>query len=195
MENSSEFTLSENKIRKVWLILCILIPAFMLAVSFIYGISELFVEFDSTVLLVVVFGVPLFTGVLYMFYHCAYKNPGTVFLLLNMIGISFKLLQSFGQAHLEAGPLGMLISLCWGGAGFYYSYKLRKINKKIQERRLMASSAYINALGVFSTATNLEELNAQFSRLRVADDSGSTVKALAKAYEQQKKMLTLANSS
>jgi len=141
-------------------------------------------------------------GGMYMNYYCAYKNPGTILLLLMMIGISLNLLTTFFKLENLALMkvslvflLFMLVVLILEISVFYYSYKLRKINKKIKERRLTASPVYINAISVFSTATNLEELNQQFSRLRTSDDSGSAVEVLAKAYDQQKKMLTHAKKA
>lgn len=65
----------------------------------------------------------------------------------------------------------------------------------MKEKRLTASPVYINALSAFSTATNLEELDEQFTKLRSSHDSGGGVKILVKVYNQQKKALTLAKNS
>lgn len=60
----------------------------------------------------------------------------------------------------------------------------------MQKRILLTSPVYAYAASVFSTTNNLEELNEQFTKLRIADDRGSTVQVLAIAYDAQKKMLS-----
>lgn len=199
MENSEsrlKFTETENKIRKTWLFLSTILPATVL-VFFI--IVSIFVAFTSSnfmeILMILLFSLVL-AGGFYMNYYCAYKNPGTILLLLMMIGISLNLLTTFFKPENLALMslslvflLFMLVILVFKITVFYYSYKLRKINKKMKERKLTATPMYINALSVFSTATTLEELNVQFSKLRTSDNSGSAVQALALAYEQQKKMI------
>ena len=42
---------------------------------------------------------------------------------------------------------------------------------------------------MFSTATNLEELNAQFTELKASQDLKGAIVVLVKAYKRQKKKL------
>lgn len=198
-KNSVEFTEPENKIRKKWLFWSTLLPAFLIAGIAIFAITRLFINADFTPIMEILLFLLLSTSALYMNYYCAYKNPGTILLLLILIGNSLNLIVTFfnlqNLVSMKASLvflLFMLAILAFEIAVSYYSYKLLIINKKMKERKLTASPLYINALSVFSTATNLEELNEQFSRLKTSNDSGSAVEILAKAYGQQKKMLTLA---
>jgi len=201
-ESSLKFTETENKIRKKWLFLSTILPAALLGCFIIISIFAAFTSSNFMAMLGILVLSLVSAGGMYMNYYCAYKNPGTILLLLMMIGISLNLLTTFFKLENLALMkvslvflLFMLVVLILEISVFYYSYKLRKINKKIKERRLTASPVYINAISVFSTATNLEELNQQFSRLRTSDDSGSAVEVLAKAYDQQKKMLTHAKKA
>lgn len=201
-ENGLKFTETENKIRKKWLFWSTILPAVVLGCFIIVSIFDVFISSDFTVIVVITLLSLFPAGELYMNYYCAYKNPGTILLLLGMIGISLNLLATFFKLE-NLGlmktsvvfSLLMLMILFFQLIVFYYSYKLRKINKKMQERKLMASPIYANAISVFSAATNLEELDEQFTKLRISDDSGSTVHVLVKAHDKQKKMLKLANNS
>ena len=201
-KNSLEFTGPENKIRKKWLFWSTLLPVFVLGGLKIIVMFRLFMAADFMTMMGILLLFLFSAGGWYINYHCAYKNPGTMLLLLGIIGISLNLLTTFLKPENLAlmkvsvgASLFMLMTVFFQITVLYYSYKLRKINKKMQERRLIASPVYINALSVLSTAINLEELNEQFTRLRTAHDSGSGVEALAKAYDQQKKILRLASSS
>lgn len=159
------FTEAENKIRSKWLFWSIILPA--VAFGFIFIVCFFGSSTVSELKAVISFSI-FGAGVLYMKYHCAYKNPGTILLSLMMIWCLF-------GCHFPA---------------LYYSYKLRKINKNMQKRILLTSPVYAYAASVFSTTNNLEELNEQFTKLRIADDRGSTVQVLAIAYDAQKKMLS-----
>ena len=193
-ENNLKFTEIENKIRKKWLFLSVMVPAGVCGCAIIFAICTLFI-FSSFMAIIGIFLLSLLpAGIFYMYYRCAYKNPGTILLQLMMIGISLNLLTAFfNPEYLALKKTSVvfswfiLIVLFWDIIIFYYSYKLRKINKKMQERKLIASPVYVNALSVFSTATNLEELNEQFTKLRNSDNSGNSVQALAIAYDRQKK--------
>jgi hypothetical protein len=194
-ENSLKFTEAENKIRKKWLFWSTMLPAVILGCFIIFAIFSFFISSNFMAMGGILVLSLLLTGGFYMNYYCAYKNPGTILLLLGMIGTSLNLATFFKPENLALMKasiiflLFMLIMLFFELIVLYYSYKLRKINKKMQERKLIASPVYINALSVFSAAANLEELNEQFTKLRTSHDSGNAVEILAKAYNQQKKML------
>lgn len=201
-KNNVEFTELENKIRKRWLFWSLLLPAFMLG-SVIIGIiiySFAVKRFEAMAAVLVL--LLLSVGGFYLKYHCAYKNPGTILLLLEMIGIPINLLPIFFKPHnlalMRASlvfSLFMLAVLFEAVIVFYYSYQLRKINKDVKERKLIATPTYINVVSVFSTATTLEELNDQFSKLSPSHDGGIMRQILSKAYNQHKKNLMIAKSN
>ena len=202
MENSLKFTEAENKIRKKWLFWSTQLPCFVIGLFMIIHIYDIFITENFTKLTGFILSSICFSGVFYVNYHCAYKNPGTALLLSEIILISLNLLVIFLRLKIlvllkisVVFSLFMLTVLIFEFIVFYYSYKLRKINKKMQERKLIVSPVYIDALPVFSTATSLEELDEQFTKLRDSHDLRSAIRALAKAYDQQKKMLKLANNS
>lgn len=203
-EDSSEFTRAENKIRKRWLFLTTIFPAIILALIIVATLVGVFYSLDFLVLLWSAFLFSLiFSPALYLNYYCAYKNPGTILLLLMMIGSFLNLLEPLFNSEnitlMKEYPVLVFIMpviFIFQACVLYYSYKLRKINKKMKERRLTSSPAFVNALSVFSTAINIDELNDQFARLRDSHNSeGGAMKALSKAYDQQKKRLTLAKNS
>jgi len=198
-ENDLSFTEAENKIRKKWLFWSIKLPVSFLACVMVLVLFNAVISSDFQAVISILLFALLFLGGEYMNYYCAYKNPGTILLLLGMIGNSYNLIAPF--FHIEnlalmkesmVFSLFMLMMSFFSLIVFYYSYKLRKINQNMQKKILRASPVYINAVSVFSTATSLEELNEQFTKLRASDDSGNAVKILAKAYDKQKKMLKLA---
>jgi hypothetical protein len=195
-KNKVEFTEVENKIRKRWLFLSS-IPSVVGGILCIFSILFSSDFMDPLAFLGL---VPILLIGFYINYYCAYKNPGTILLLLIMIGLTLTLFKEFlsffdpqNIAFIKI-PLGYsLITLAFSSypiALFYYSYKLRKINKKMKEKRLM-----VYALSDFSAATSLEELNEQFARRKISYDSKIQIKVLTEAYDQHKSRLTLANES
>lgn len=200
MESSVKFTETENKIRKKWLFWSTVLPAIVLGCIIIVAMFSVVISSDFTAMMQIILLFLFSAGGFYMSYYRAYKNPGTNLLLSIMIvgslNIPLTLLKPENLSLMKTSisfSLLMLMMLFFNVIVLYYSYKLRKINKNMQERRLRAF--YTNATSVFSTATNLEELNEQFTKLRNSDDSRSTVYILSKAYDQQKKMLELANNT
>lgn len=203
-ESSLKFTEAENKIRKRWLFLTTLLPATILALIIIASIVSVFYSLEMLALLGIVLVVALiFSGSLYLNYYCAYKNPGTILLLLMTIGSSLNVLVTLFNPdnHIQMKEsfffsFLILLTLIFDASVIYYSYRLRQINKKMKERRLTSSPVFVNALSVFSTASNIDELNELFAKLRNSQKTeGKGVEALAKAYDQQKKILSLAKNS
>lgn len=197
MESGLQFTESENRIRKKWLFWTVLLPAFVSGCIITTFLLFGFFAVPNYMMLIPIGIFFLITaGSLYLNYHCAYKKPGTILLLLVMIGIPINLVLNFLKPETLAlmkvsvfFSLFTLAMLFFEFIVFYYSYQLRKINMNMQERQLLASPAYINAVSVFSTAADLEKLDEQFTKLRASLDEGSAVQACAKAYDQKKKML------
>jgi hypothetical protein len=206
MEGHLEFTQAENDIRKKWLFWTIQLPGFVTACSLSIFIIAIFIMQSSSnietfslknfiFLGVFLFMVIFFGGGYYLNYHCCYKKPGTILLAIQMIGYLFSLL------IIVADVIDKLIenpTILVPGALFfayevtilYYSYKLRKINKGMQERRIVNSPVYLNAVSVFSTANSLEQLDALFAQLRIAHVSENSLMALGRAYDLQKKLVS-----
>lgn len=203
-ESSLNFTEAENKIRKRWLFLTTIFPAIILALIIVATLVGVFYSLDFLVLVWSAFVFSLiFSPALYLNYYCAYKHPGTILLLLMMIGNSLNILGTlFNPENINLMKKYLFFAflfpmvLIFDASVLYYSYRLRTINKKMKERRLTATPAYANAISVFATAINIDELNDQFTKLRDSHNSEkSAIKALSKAYDQQKKRLTLAKNS
>jgi ABC-type transport system involved in multi-copper enzyme maturation permease subunit len=202
IETSLKFTETENKIRKKWLFWCIKLPCIAYGLVITLAMWAAFISSDFITIIGFILLSLFVAGGVYISYHCAYKKPGTILLLLNMIGILLYLFLTFLNPEKLAlmimsvsFSLFMLTMLFWQLAMLYYSYKLRKINKKMKEKQLIeliASPPYINALSIFSTATNLEELNNQFAKLKTSYATEGSIEALVKAYKQQKKVLKAA---
>lgn len=162
MENSLNFTETDNKIRKKWLFWVVKLPVFVVVSFIIVGILDVLIAPDFTKIKAIVLISLFAAGGSYLNYYCAYKNPGTILLLLMMIGIPINILTIFldpsDLALMKVSTIFLLVVLMrciYEFTMFYYSYKLREINKKMQKRRLTSSPVYINAFSVFSTATHL----------------------------------------
>lgn len=204
-QNSLEFTKAENRIRKRWLFFSISLPVCFLIFAIIVSICALFKDLSFVISLPLL--IFCLFGFFYIEYYCAYKNPGTIFLLWQIILISLNLLISglkgivIMTALCSVSLLTALIVLLAAltisfpvAASLYYAIKLRRINKSMQERRLLTSPVYVEALSVFSMATNLEELNNLFTKLKSSRDWGSEINIVAKAYSKQKKILKSKNN-
>lgn len=147
------------------------------------------------------FALFLSAGGLYINYYCSYKKPGTKLLLLNMIMIPLNLIATFFKAEHVAFmqtsiffSLFMLTFLIYDLSVFYYSYQLRRINKRRQGVLFTTSSVYLDALSVFATAANLDELDEQFRKLQNTHPAESML-FLDKAHETAKGHLKLASNS
>lgn len=142
-KNYVAFTAVENKIRKRWLAWSILLPGFVsvsiliiLLIKIVASGSFFSKDMGAALLWVLFSG-----GGLYISYHCAYKKPGTVLLLLGMIGISLNLvLDLFKVISLLVikAPVVLFVPLLamvsFDIVIFYYSFKLRKANKSYKKR-------------------------------------------------------------
>lgn len=200
MEESVTFTERENSIREKWLFWSIQTPVFFYACFLALALYFSAISFDIASLITLVSGTLIGVGGMYLNYYCSYKKPGTILLLLTMIGIGLNLLTTLSNpeevaliSKSKGTALFVILCLVWEAYVFYYSYKLRKINKTIKDRKLTVwrSQLYTHAVSVFSTAKNIEELNEQFAKLKAANDFGKAVQVLAKAYDEQKKKLLL----
>jgi hypothetical protein len=139
MENGLEFTEAENKIRRRWLFWSTKLPAFGLGC--LIAIVGVFVILAGVHAIMGLILISLLSALgFYMNYYCSYKNPGTILLLLEMIGLSLGLLPTLFKMFVFIN-VSIVPSLVFSpffffdAIVFYYSYKLRKINQNMQKRR------------------------------------------------------------
>jgi len=100
----------------------------------------------------------------YIFYRCAYKKPGTRLLTFSLIVLSISLAGDIIGAITirfmsEAGAVSLAFLILWT----FTCYQLRRINRKLQIQRFLASEDYVNAIALLRSATTLEELEAKFN--------------------------------
>lgn len=126
------FNTRETKIRKQWLI------ALFLNTLLPYGFLSL-QALDSSVALLTAFNSLLILAIpLWIYYRCAYQNPGTRFLLAGLImGPLFTirdLIKIGGEFGEDWIPWLVTLTFLAPAIWFYVlSFKMRQINKKIQK--------------------------------------------------------------
>ena len=154
-KNVFHYTEEEKKIRKRWLIFSIGIPAFFVACFLMMGLFMLVKGGKEGLGAALLIGgvVAAAVGMIYLNYHCSYKKPGTVLLLLHMIlvvltslgacmniGVILANPQARAQTLFLAISMGyFLLVLAFNTAVFFYSSRLRDINRKRKE--VFSSSA------------------------------------------------------
>lgn len=202
MEHHALFNEAEQKIRKNWLFF-LKIPAFFLVLLLFTAFVAAFINFVYALIFVGV--AALGAGLLYIPYHCAYKKPGTIYLLLLLIALPIEfvldLFKHFKEIPAESDYKLMVLKIVLFSLGtayslaiFYYSFKLRRINKNMQNKILVSSEEYSQASASFLSATNLQELDEKFRSLVHATDSSKARNYIAKAYKARKKTLQTAPS-
>ena len=148
MEKGLEFTQEEQKIRNRWLLWQIKIPALFSAMCFLCVLVAFFFETENFIStlennpeqFISFFITPLVSLLFfYFYYHCAYKKAGTIWLLISLIllSISFAFyFLAFLYALAVVSPdrffiaFTMILTLAYQATLFYYSLKLRRINKR-----------------------------------------------------------------
>lgn len=146
MKRELEFTQEEQKIRNRWLLWQIKIPVFFSVIGCLILPFVFFLERESLVSMweenpaqFISFITPLISLIfLYLYYHCAYKKAGVIWLLTSLVllSISFALyLFAFLFALAAVSPdrffiaVIMILILAYQATLFYYSLKLRRINR------------------------------------------------------------------
>jgi len=99
----------------------------------------------------------------YVFYRCAYKKPGTRLLTFSLILLSISFAGDIIWAITsrfisEAEAISLVFLIFWTLS----CYQLRKINRKLQIQRFLASEDYVNAIAMLRSATTLEDLETKF---------------------------------
>ena len=215
MDNTLRFSQEEEKIRKQWLFWNIKLPVSIIAILFAIISTFLFCLFMMNLdismmnldlsmmnlnynVIFSLIGMVAVLGVSYYIpYFCAYKNPGTGFLLFILVflvfSLSFDILKLIRE-YKEFFPVNVLkVFLDFAFVIFQVflfttSYKLREVNKNIQKRMSRSSKEYADALSTFSSATTIEELNRMFYSSFV-NETQKTKMAINAAYELSKENL------
>jgi hypothetical protein len=99
----------------------------------------------------------------YIFYCCAYRKPGTRLLTFSLVVITISLLSDIVLALTsrfisETGALSLVCVIFW----LILCYQLRRINRKLQIQRFLASEDYVRAIALLRSATTLEDLEVKF---------------------------------
>lgn len=129
---------SEQKTRKHWLYLTIAHSCYIPVACLIIVIMGILQQGCAVFLL----GIPLLMGFLVaiplgMFWHCAYKNPGTRLLTFSIVMGPIRLLLSLGNFTRIIYPIEIpcaLFEICFYLYWYVMTIKVRKINKTIQEQ-------------------------------------------------------------
>ncbi len=148
----------ENKIRSSF-------KNYLIFESVFYIICSMYGYWNNTAaqLLCILFAL---TGI-YMLYHCAYKKHGTAFLSLQMIiGVPWSIIRTYSDCKedLKETPvlIGFLLLISLSLAFYYFSIRLRRVNKKIQQYAFISSDHYRKAVDSMNTAKTIDELSFRF---------------------------------
>lgn len=136
MQEEILFSSEDQKIRKYWLFSCIKIPTFYLCTMLVIA-SPFVLQKEGFMFFVILTSIyALVLAFIYLFYHCAYKKQGTVFLAIILVCLAFTLIISAYNVLISfsEGPwlFGLtLLSTCLQLWQFYLCFMLREINKKV----------------------------------------------------------------
>lgn len=166
VENKKElaFSLSEEdqKIRKGWLIL-------LIGESVIHLLLDILIPepaFYKYGILPKLFSVLLGVGIDYMIYHFTYKRYGTGWLtyviFVGPLYWLFCLWKMLDYSVDRMIALKLFIYLIIAIFYYYFSWKLKKIHRKIQHVQLMSSEDYVNALTALREAKTLDDLASKY---------------------------------
>lgn len=185
-----EFTEAENKIRKTWLWLHVIIPVVSLVIILLPITVFLSLMGNNLGALAISVEGILSAGAVCLGYYCAYKKPGTVLLIVDMSCRAFCMIVFMSISIVKGSVIFLLFSLLFVTFQLfclYYSNELHKMNAKMQKIYLKSSPIYQKSLEVFSAATNMDELNDLYSQLKPHSKSWG----LSEAYRQHKRKLSL----
>lgn len=168
MENILKFTEAEEKIRNRWFYVCQVLPASLFL--WLFFISPKTAFHDS-----------LSIGILFRLYFCAYKKPGVEGLLLYMFCVVLAIVVPILKLDFN---LFHSIYYCFQ---LYFCYQLKEVNKNMQARLMALTPEYQKIFSSLSTATNLEELDRLYSKIKASTESGKEQQALFTAYGDLKR--------
>lgn len=113
-------------------------------------------------------GILLYALSSYMFYHCTYKKHGTAWLTYCMIGFPFIIINNFWNFLFDASStpgdtatyfFSMILIY---GAFYFFAFKMRRINRKIQIFKFVSSENFQQNVAVLRSAKTEGELTSKF---------------------------------
>lgn len=154
----------ETRTRKQWLIMTFLGQMGLPLIAFVLCLFSGNFPLAIKGTLILIFSTAFF----YFAYYCAYKKHGTIYLAFNLVGIVFLVLQVLYEMReyhsLNIGEIILGLSICaflaWE---FILSFKLRKINKKLQIQVPISMDPLL--LFPLFEAKNIEELDKNYVKL------------------------------
>lgn len=191
---SSLITPEENRIRKRWLIFTIVtwvIPASLILLLFIICALLGDLMFLLATLLPIV-GL----SICYSVYCCVYKKHGTAWLTFSLICIALGFIGLIVELLTVSSPnLGVflflkLLNFVYLSLSWIFDFQLRKVNKKIQIRKIKNSKEYPYFLSILESCTHQNELKEKYTQIwRENEDYERNI--IDTAYQDVKKALKL----
>lgn len=178
---------SEGHIRRVWLLLTIQIPVFLTALSLLFSFLTFFLDQHFMNFLTHA-GSTLFSlAFLGLYYYCAYKNPGTIWLTFSVVILSIACFISLAATFVfiyELGTYALFFGLIplYQGILLYYTLGMRKINK---ERQRIIKEDLLSSLSAIVTQEDLQEKIKQIEQIKPR----KIRRELLEACEKRKKTL------
>lgn len=177
-----------KKIRKSW----ITVNVIQLIYSAILSLLLMFMgnaQHEKSSFLVIVTIIMFSIGLLgfLILQHCAYKNNGTRFLTFSLcFNCFFCACGIIGlPKHIVMLDIVNIVSTILGMFWCYYSFQLRKLNKKEQLDLVFASPTYSALFEEFRSATNFENLQEKYDENRIKyPEIASPLKRLYKSCKE-----------
>ena len=157
-----EMTEKDKKTRRHWLIATLVyflgFPA-LLFLIFVILAGDRLATIALFAFILILSSIPF-----WIIYHCAYRKPGTKWLMFYLITVPIQFVSSLPSLRDDPRAwLGIVICLPICIWWYVLSLKLRKINKLQQPRK--QDPQYLKAVHALKSAKTMEELEWQFSHL------------------------------
>lgn len=173
-------TESDLKLRERWLFWVIKIPACFFAFIFLLVLSSIIATYPirsvsdpaGPVLSFSVIEIFFWYLILWAYYYFAYKNHGTIFLILTFMVMGFEVIWSFGQFLSGLASYTSIFYFFWYllyfsfiSFYFYLNFRLFVLNEKINSCSIKNSDAYQSSIHAFESASGPEECQQIFNNL------------------------------
>lgn len=159
---NGEMSEKDKKTRRHWLIATLVyflgFPA-LLFLMFVILAGDRLATIALFGLILILSSIPF-----WIIYHCAYRKPGTKWLMFYLIILPIQFVSSLQSLREDPRAwLGIIIGLPICIWWYVLSLKLRKINKSQQPHK--QDPQYLKAVHALKSAKTMEELEWQFSNL------------------------------
>jgi hypothetical protein len=193
------FNPAEQEIRRKWLFWVIKLPVSLLIMATLAEVIELLFnldQFNAVNFYTRARVTTLVACMVYIYYSCAYRTPGTGWLSL-LLGLApIRIIISWlSIKNIKSEPnLDVMLSLIatfflnfmYEARIFYLSLQLTKINQALQNKIFLSSKKYLSALTSLLSALTIHELNESYKILIENNSSVRFRMHLTKAYEEKK---------